>query len=69
MNKPPKPEKLACESCGNPFECGAKLENCWCFSLAIPEENLAQLNQQFQNCLCPECLSKVKLNEKLKVKN
>lgn len=58
MKNQTNPEKLVCESCGNPLECGAKTGNCWCFDVAIPQENLAQLNRQFQNCLCRDCLDK-----------
>jgi hypothetical protein len=51
-------EKLKCESCGDPFECGAKSGSCWCFSVAIEPQSLAQLKEQFQNCLCFNCLQK-----------
>jgi hypothetical protein len=50
------PAKSTCASCGKSFECGAKTGNCWCFSLALEPQNLAQLKEQYQNCLCRECL-------------
>jgi hypothetical protein len=49
-------EKLTCEACGESFECGAKSGTCWCFDLAIEPESLALLREQFQNCLCFNCL-------------
>ncbi|MBX7170059.1 MAG: cysteine-rich CWC family protein [Pyrinomonadaceae bacterium] len=59
MTKTPnQPNKITCESCGKSFQCGADTGNCWCFSLEITPQNLAQLKEQFQNCLCQECLKK-----------
>jgi hypothetical protein len=55
MNSSEK-ETLKCESCGKSFECGAKSGNCRCFSIAIEPQILAQLKEQFQNCLCQKCL-------------
>jgi Cysteine-rich CWC len=71
MESPEKStEKSTCESCGKSFDCGAKTGSCWCFSIAIEPQDLAQLNQQFQNCLCQECLqnsfSPITSNEKTK---
>ena len=50
------PEPLTCEACGKFFECGAKTGKCWCFAVAIEPQNLAQLKERYQNCLCQECL-------------
>lgn len=47
---------LTCESCGKPFECGAKTGSCWCFEVELDTEKLAELREEFQNCLCRECL-------------
>lgn len=55
MNNP-----LNCESCGEPFECGAKTGNCWCFEVELDAEKLAKLREEFESCLCRECLEKSK---------
>ena len=64
-------QKLTCESCGKLFECGAKSGTCWCFGVAIEPESLAQLKEQFQNCLCFNCLqdSSQFINKDLKANN
>jgi len=51
-------EKLACESCGKPFECGAKVGKCWCFEVKVDAEKLAELRENFEKCLCRDCLEK-----------
>jgi len=63
------PEETICESCGETFGCGAKSGSCWCFSVAIEPQDLAQLKEQFQNCLCFKCLQEssqktIKLEDK-----
>jgi len=52
-----KPEQKICQSCGEPFGCGAKLEGCWCSELRLPEEVTADLKAKYQDCLCQKCLS------------
>ena len=47
-----------CESCGRDFSCGAQSEKCWCFDVALREETLANLQKDFKNCLCQDCLEK-----------
>jgi hypothetical protein len=58
MKKPQKimNSQLNCESCGKPFECGAKTGNCWCFEVDLDPEKLAKLRKEFESCLCRECL-------------
>lgn len=51
-------QTLTCESCGKPFECGAKTGKCWCFEVDLDAEKLAKLREDFENCLCQECLEK-----------
>jgi hypothetical protein len=45
-----------CESCGKDFSCGAQTGNCWCFEMKIDPEVLADLRENFKNCLCQNCL-------------
>ncbi|MBK6750430.1 MAG: cysteine-rich CWC family protein [Pyrinomonadaceae bacterium] len=46
-----------CESCGESFGCGAKLDGCWCFDIEIPAAAATVLKSQFSDCLCPKCLT------------
>jgi hypothetical protein len=50
------PEAKVCESCGNTFGCGAKLDGCWCAELTLPESAVQEIKEKFEKCLCPECL-------------
>jgi len=45
-----------CSKCGTPFGCKAEGPGCWCESLQVAPETLAQLRGQYDNCLCPSCL-------------
>ena len=56
-------DKIICESCGKDFACGANVGKCWCFNVELKAETLAELREDFKNCLCEDCL------EKLKIKN
>lgn len=51
-----KGEKLACESCGKEFVCGAGNDSCWCFDVSLKPESLEELREKFKNCLCADCL-------------
>ncbi len=53
-------EKMICESCGEEFLCGAKIGKCWCFAVEVKAETLAELREDFKNCLCGDCLHKLK---------
>ena len=53
-------EKIVCESCGEEFSCGAKVESCWCFKVELKAETLAKLREDFKSCLCQDCLKKVR---------
>ncbi|HEV7645122.1 MAG TPA: cysteine-rich CWC family protein [Pyrinomonadaceae bacterium] len=58
---PARAGKLACESCGAEFTCNAGQEHCWCSEVKVSPENLTALKENFNSCLCRECLEK--LNE------
>jgi len=51
-------DKIFCESCGKEFLCGARAGKCWCFEVELIEKTLAELREEFKNCLCQECLEK-----------
>lgn len=49
-------DNLTCESCGKSFECGANVGKCWCFEVELDADKLAELRENFEKCLCRECL-------------
>lgn len=56
-------EPSKCESCGEEFGCGAKLEGCWCSELSLGETTRAELRTRFQRCLCRACLERFAAGE------
>jgi hypothetical protein len=65
-NLPVDPNKagaLTCESCGAEFTCNAGQETCWCFDVKAAPENLTALKENFNNCLCRDCLEKMRADE------
>ena len=54
------PDKITCESCGKDFSCGANVGKCWCFEVELKAETLAELREDFKNCLCQDCLKELK---------
>jgi hypothetical protein len=53
-----KSETKICEACGTNFSCGARGEKCWCFEIDLNHETLAKLRDNYENCLCANCLAK-----------
>lgn len=45
-----------CESCGEQFGCGAKLDGCWCNDMKLVDDAAEILKEKFDKCLCPKCL-------------
>jgi len=47
-----------CPKCGAAFNCyrSSKMK-CWCEDFSIKSENLKVLAENYNNCLCPECLA------------
>ena len=62
MNEPAD-RNLTCESCKKEFSCGVNTGKYWCFEIQMTDESLSKLRENFENCLCGECL------DKLRVKN
>ena len=60
-----KPLDKVCESCGETFGCGAKLDGCWCTELTLTETAAGEINAKFNDCLCPKCLVKVAENKEI----
>ena len=48
-------KEKSCAKCGQPFGCGGLL-GCWCRDVKLDEKTLADLRQQYADCLCPDCL-------------
>jgi len=48
-------EEDICPRCGKEFHC-SKSAKCWCYELDIPPETMENLQREYENCLCPECL-------------
>ncbi len=67
MTTPTKTKK--CESCGKSFSCASESGNCWCFELKLDFETLENLRNNYQNCLCEDCLKKVENNDLKITKN
>jgi hypothetical protein len=55
MSEGTKPDFKTCPRCGKQFEC-LHAAGCWCFDYTISLENQKKLKEEFDNCLCPECL-------------
>jgi hypothetical protein len=49
-------KKSVCQLCGKEFSCGAETGECWCFEINTDSEFLAELSENYKNCLCRECL-------------
>jgi Family of unknown function (DUF5522)/Cysteine-rich CWC len=47
-----------CESCGEPFVCGASLKGCWCTEVELTDTTRHTLRSKFTNCVCRNCLEK-----------
>ncbi|NWJ52735.1 MAG: cysteine-rich CWC family protein [Bacteroidetes bacterium] len=47
-----------CARCNQQFGCGAS-GKCWCFEVSISPEALKYIEDQYNGCLCPECLQLV----------
>ena len=48
-----------CDNCGESFPCNPGA--CWCNQIKLDEAQLTSIGQQFQDCLCPKCLTTLAL--------
>ena len=55
-------EKEKCPRCGKDFDCG-KSGKCWCYERDIPTPVLEKIEQDFDGCLCPDCLYEISRRE------
>jgi hypothetical protein len=57
-------EKEVCPRCQQKFQC-SKSNKCWCFEIGLDSNQLENLNEKFQSCLCPNCIEEIKNQNKL----
>lgn len=50
-------EQKNCPNCGNDFLCSPS-GKCWCFEVYVSPEKLKVIQDNFDSCLCPDCLNK-----------
>jgi hypothetical protein len=48
-------ELNTCPKCGKQFKCSTSAK-CWCYEYDVPVEVMEDLQQEFEGCLCPDCL-------------
>ena len=48
-------EPSVCPKCGNAFHCSTS-SKCWCYEIDVPAEVMEKLQEQYEGCLCPDCL-------------
>ena len=48
-------DQKVCPNCGNEFLCSSS-GKCWCFEVYVSPERLKFIQDNFDSCLCPECL-------------
>ena len=46
-----------CSRCGRQFGCGQGEPGCWCESIMLRRETLAEIRTLADDCLCPSCLA------------
>jgi hypothetical protein len=54
-------EPALCPACGKQFHCSTS-SKCWCYEHQLPDELLDKLKNEFEGCLCPECISGILQN-------
>jgi len=55
-----------CSKCGKAFGCQSDSRGCWCEDLHITTDTLVQLRNEFDNCLCPQCLALYQVHDVIK---
>jgi hypothetical protein len=46
-----------CPSCGKFFTCQGD-DDCWCESYQIHKKDFLKLQEEYSDCICPDCLKK-----------
>ncbi len=55
-----KYDPKSCSRCGKSFICTGHT-NCPCLEIVIPEKLLDFIADNYDNCLCPECIGHLKM--------
>jgi hypothetical protein len=62
MDNPKNPGKISefsrCPKCGCEFLCSPS-GKCWCYEIFISPNKLNKINEMYDRCLCPTCLSEI----------
>ncbi len=53
----PQLRQKECSRCGKEFGCAQGEPGCWCESIVVRRETLAELRTLADDCLCPTCLA------------
>lgn len=57
----PNHETKSCPRCNQPFECKVgNISLCQCSSIALTAEEMAFIEDKYQDCLCGNCLKDIK---------
>ena len=48
-------ETSKCPKCGADFHCSTS-SKCWCYEIDVPTETMEKLQEEYDGCLCPDCL-------------
>ncbi|HEY9115206.1 MAG TPA: cysteine-rich CWC family protein [Bacteroidales bacterium] len=51
-------EEETCPRCGAKFDCG-KSGKCWCYEVDLQPSVLENIQQNYDSCLCPACLTEL----------
>jgi iron complex transport system permease protein len=54
--QPPQLRQKSCARCGKQFRCAQGEPGCWCESVVLRRETLAEIRTLADDCLCPACL-------------
>jgi len=45
----------SCPKCGEAFHCSTS-SKCWCYEIDVPADTMEKLQEEYDGCLCPDCL-------------
>ncbi|SEP11932.1 cysteine-rich CWC family protein [Niastella yeongjuensis] len=54
-----------CSKCETAFNCQNESRGCWCEEVQLSTRQLDYLKENYENCLCPNCLKEFETFSKL----
>jgi hypothetical protein len=51
-----------CPRCGSLFRC-EKEKDCWCEQVPVHRARMIEILEQYNDCICPDCLKKYEAKE------